>query len=617
MSIRLINNDIIKTIFSNLSNEVFKSYRVKSRNKFILEKIIQRTIYEIDYLTKGQSEIILWYKNYNTKDRHVITLTVKDKINKQEVIEIKSILKFEKIFIVSTSNYIFKTDLKTISLIYSSAEDLQVKKVGLFNFMLLTNKEILLLNPYGTIENNLVVSKFKNPLNSVENIFVINSNNSNYVLKNSKNKYSIINISNHSDEKVLRLKGFEYKSLLDVLKVSNDMHLFIFETFIAKYNIKENQYLDLYTTKSKILDYFLNSNKLVLNCKMDNYTYILDISNFTIERKLIFSNEDDMSRFIVNDYIIQETGDDFKVYYKNFMKKKEIPKIKTQKEDFFSFKSFNNDSHIFTFTKTIIKNRLEVYCYSIKKDNIKLCISEIGDSSQLIKINHINERYFGMAFSDKFVIYDYKDKKISKVLSSSTIVYLGKFSNYKLLFYDRYNIYLYDLFKDSTFMLNFDLEDFIVKSSKYLVINKYLVYSEGRYLYIIGAKRDPYQVQTISAITGFYKHYYNNEIIVTNDLGFTIFSLTEKGFIGDTIALALFEIKIKNVRVNSRYIFFLTDLGRLITYNFHNGSIELRDIRRLYEDIVSVSETTMILSCKHQCDEISLADFQHSSRTYI
>jgi hypothetical protein len=625
MSMKLINHNILNTVFSYLKKNFFKSIKHGLRNKFLIERIIQNGIFEIDYITKGKNEIILWYKNYDTKDRQYITLTVKEKdklSNRQEdTIDIKTILQFGEIFIISTSNHLLKTDLKALSFLQTYEDGLDIKKTGQTNYLLLTNKEIFLMNKPTDLEADLVIARFKNPLNKIENIFIVNCENCNYVLKNSKNAYSLVNVNNCSDTKALKLKGFEFKTLLNVMETGYGFHLFIFETFIAKYDIGRNEYLDLYTTKSKILGYFLNGENLVFICKRVSDTYLLNTKTFAVEKRLIFTNEFDFSKFVLGyDFIIHETEDVFYIYHKHdYSKKKVISKLYVHNWAEL-FESFNYGNNIVTIRKRIRGQKIECHSYSIRKENIKLSLPELGDNSQFKSLSYINNNLLAICFNNKFIIYNYKQNRLFKIFNTSNLFYVGKYTNHKILYYNQHDLYIYDLVRGSTYRMDFRevyVDEFCTDHSKYLVTNKQFIYSDADELHINNIKRrEHYHLNAGGEITGLYKHYYNNEIIVVYDNGFNIYSLKEKKFIGDRVVLSLTDVKYLCAKVNSRNIILLADSGRFVIYNFKNGHIDYRELRKAYEDIVCLSEKKIILFCKQICDEYLLDNFTRLSKIY-
>jgi hypothetical protein len=614
MSMKLINQTLLQTIFSNLKKNYFKNTKHGLRNKYLIEKILQHNIIEIDYITRGQNEIILWYKNYETKDRHVISLYLNNKVKEQELITIKTILQFDNIFIISTTAYVFKTDLKSIDLLYTSEEEFIAIKFNQVNLMLLTGQEILTLCPY----SGKVITKYKNPLNKIENIFIINNDNCYYLLKIYKPVYSLININNHNDEKVLKLKGFDGDSLKDVLQ-ADENHLFIYKNFIVKYNIKENQFIDLYTTSSKIRGYFINNEALVLYCKQDNNTYLLNLDSFTVEKRLIFPCENYRKKLIYNDYIICEGENNLNVYYKDYRKKKVITKPYLS-HWFMPYITFNLSDRIIVFNSSFHNQRIDIYNLSIKKDNIKINILEIGEAAQLRGLYYIKENYIAVSFNNKFVIYDYIAKRVYKVFNNNgKLIYLGKLSTYKLLFFDTHYLVVYDLSKDSKFVLhNIELSDFVALNSKILVIDKHLIYTNGEYLFITPLNRyDPFQLETHSKIKGLYKHCHNDQFIVTYANGFNIFSLKEKRFLRDLVVLDLNEVKIIKAAANSREIVFLNSVGNLITYNFKDGRIEYRELGKAYKYIIKITDTSIMLCFENECHEISLTDFTCLSKFRI
>jgi hypothetical protein len=608
MSVRLINHNLLKTILSNFKKNFFKSTRRKLRNKFLLEKIIQNNIVEINYMTKGKEEIILWYKNFDTKDRHIISLNLKDIVKTQDHIDVKNIIQFDNIFILSISNYLLKTDLKTISLIYTcDEENFILKKLDQAKFVLFTSNNIL----HFQINNGDVkYTEYKNPLNRICDIFVIQSNNNLYLLKINKSIYSLVNISNHNDTKILKLKGLDGELLKDILEADGN-HFFIYKTFIAKYNIKENQFLDLYTTEKKIVDFFINNEQLVLTCRRSSNTYLLNLANFSVVKRLIFPHNGWRStRFAYNDYIVFEGDKTIEVYQKDYKKVKVIPMPYPSMLSY-SYKVFNVRNEIISFNSNIVNQKLEFYCLPMQKENIKLNISEIGDASLIEKVHYLKENFIGLTFPDQFIIYNYKLKKIHRVLTMRKPTYLGNYSTYKLLFYEHLDLMVYDLTKDATFKYfnNIEIMDFRRDSSKFLVTGKYFIFSEGDCIFINSLKMfDPYQLDTSQIITGLYKHCNSDKLIVTFVNGFNIFSLRERGFLGDIIVLNLVEVRIINAVINSWEIVFLASSG-VITYNLKSGGIDYIVFGKPYEDIVSISEESIILLYQLQCEELSLADF--------
>jgi hypothetical protein len=608
---RFLNSEILNTIFSNFMKNFFKPIKSKVKSKILLEKIIQSSINEIDYITKGQDYIILWYKDYHTTDRQITTLPIKDEaIKEQDKLTIKTIIQFDSKFILAISNHLFKTDLKAINLIYTCDENFEISKHKEL-LILLTSTKLLLMNFKD--DNLIIISQFKNPLNKFpKNIFTIESNDFTYILKTSNKHYSLVNISNHYDEKILRLKGFDAKALLGVLEtLEKDVFLFVFETFIAKYDISKNELLDLHTTGTKILGYFLNKGFLVFKCKSDNNTYLINLKDFSVMKKLIFPNEYEFQKFIVGDEVIHETVQDFTIFNRDFIKLKIVKKL--YRQDINLQESFYLSGNILTLLKYTNKQAIEFYSYSTRKENIKLVFSEIGHWLELKQIIHLNENLIGISFNNKFVIYNYKAKSIKRIFKNDELIYIGKYTNYKLLLHDNFYLYIYDLITEVTFRFNWDeieLEGFSTTDSKYVSLGKFFVYSfDDTILFIHNIKtREHYRLDTEDEITGLYKHYNSDEIIVTYDIGFNILSLREEDFIGDIINLSLDEIKFLAVKANSKSIVFLAESARLYIFNTKTKGVDVRELSKPYIDIISLTDMRIILYIANACDVYSMDD---------